>query len=85
MNEKMTQLIAEAVKRWGADSPQFFNVIKYVSAIIAVLLGLPAYLQEYGLELPAAWSFFVDKAMFYLGIGAGIVAKLTVENKEDLK
>ena len=85
MNEKLLQLVAEVTKRYAAKSPKFFNVITYISVTITVLLGLPAYLQDAGVVFPEAWDFFINKSIFYLGLGAGIVSKLTVENKEDLK
>ena len=82
----MNNFILELIRRWGAKQPWFFQAIQWVSIAVALILGLPEYLQETGLidQIPFIEPI-VNKAVLWAGMIGALVAKLTVTSEEKAK
>lgn len=80
----MTDFIAELIKRWGAKQPWFFKVITNVSLALAVVIGLPGFLDSVGVwdVLPENVTQVISQIVFYAGLAVSFIAKLTVTSKD---
>lgn len=78
---QIAEFIGQIIKRFVAPSPTFFKVVKYVSVAIALITGLPAFLQENGIDLPEAIDVIASKVIMWAGVVAALVAQLTVDDQ----
>lgn len=69
--------LIELVKRFLADTPWFFKVIRTLSIVIAFVTGLPELIAESGIVLPEAIEVFANKVIAIGAVIAGIIAQLT--------
>lgn len=69
--------LSEIILRLFAKTPSFFRWVRNISLVLAVLIGLPAFLQESGIILPEAWMAISNKVVGYATIAAAFIAQLT--------
>jgi hypothetical protein len=76
--------IKEFFKRLTQKSPRFFVVIQYISVIAFVLTGLPAIVEELGIDLSDSLEALQNKIVAYASAVSYIISKLAVINPENL-
>jgi len=72
--------LSELVSRLQGKTPKFFVVWQWISAIVAGLTGVPEFLRELNIVLPAPFSFFENKIVAIASVVAFMMAKLPVQN-----
>jgi len=82
----MQNFLIELVKRFMADTPWFFRVVRTLGIVVALVTGLPGLLEGSGLDLPAAWDAIASKAVSIAAIVGSFIAQLTATsaNKKEL-
>ena len=83
--EKVNRFLIEAIKRFSAETPWFFQVIRNLSIITTLVTGLPdllSFLTDSGVELPQFVFVFANKTIAISSIIAAIIAQLTVTAAE---
>jgi carbon starvation protein CstA len=78
----MTDFLAELVVRLLGKTPHFFKIIRMISIIIAIITGLPTFLQSAGVDLPAAWDSVVLQVISIAGMVGAFISQLTVTTEE---
>lgn len=81
----MTDFIAELVKRLFSEKPWFFVWVQRIAAIVAIITGLPGFLEASGVTLPDAWNAISSQIVAVASVVAAFIAQLTVTTavKED--
>ena len=79
MDNSIILFFAEMFKRLFAKSPLFFKIIQIVGVIVAVITGLPAFLESVHIVLPDAWSAIESKVISIAALVGAFVAALTVD------
>ena len=77
----MTDFIAELVKRLFSEKPWFFVWVQRIAAIVAIITGLPQFLEASGITLPAAWASISSQIVSVAAVVAAFIAQLTVTTK----
>ena len=79
----MNEFIKELILRWGKKQPWFFKVVQWIMIVVALILGLPEYLQDAGLldQVPIIEPI-LNKVVLWAGLVGAFVSKLTVTSKE---
>ena len=81
--------VSELITRFFGKTPKFFQYVQLASVIVALITGLPAFLEQSGVVLPAAVGAIASKVVSVASIVAAIIAQLTVttdvKNKEGLR
>lgn len=77
--------ITEILKRLMAKSPKIFKVIKWISILVVLVTGLPAFLVSVGITLPPELLVLENKAIAIAGIVGAIISQLTVDTPEATK
>lgn len=83
--DPISKFLIELVKRFSAETPWFFKVIRNLSIITAVISGAPqllSFLTSAGVELPEAVFTFANKTVAISAIVASFIAQLTVTSKD---
>jgi hypothetical protein len=79
----------EAVIRFFSKTPWFFKVLQVITAIVAIITGLPELLYNAGVDLPDAWEAVSSKIISVAAMIGTIVAQFTttihVKEAEKLK
>lgn len=79
----------EAVIRFFSKTPWFFKVLQVLTALVAIITGLPEFLASVGVDLPAAWEAVSSKIISVAALIGTIVAQFTttiqVKEAEKLK
>ena len=87
----MNTFIVELIKRFAADTPWFFRIVRYVSISIAVVMGLPGVIDylcteaDLCLVLPESWSAIYSKAVSIAALASAFIAQLTATTTEKAK
>lgn len=81
----MTDFLLEIVKRWGAKTPYFFRVLRWLTVIIAVVTGLPEVIAEAGIDLPDAIDVLANKVVAIAATIGAIISQLTATTEEKTK
>lgn len=66
--------------RLRAKSPKFFVIWQWISGIVAAVTGLPGFLREFGITLPAALSVGENKIVAIASVAALIMARFPTES-----
>ena len=84
--DTLIKFAGELTLRFFSKTPLFFKIVQIASVVVALILGLPDFLAESGVELPEAWTAITDKVILYVGFVGAFIAQLTVtpETKETL-
>jgi hypothetical protein len=84
--DTLIKFAGELTLRLFSKTPLFFKIVQIASVVVALVLGLPDYLAESGVQLPEAWTAITDKIILYVGVVGAFIAQLTVtaETKETL-
>ena len=77
----MGNFIAEMFTRMFGKTPWFFNVIKIIGVITALVTGLPEFLNDAGIILPDAWAAIGSKVVSIASLVATFIAQLTVTSE----
>jgi hypothetical protein len=83
--DPISKFLIELVKRFSAETPWFFKVIRNLSIATALIAGLPQFLlflTNSGVELPDAVFVFSNKVVAVSSLVAAFIAQLTVTKKE---
>lgn len=83
--DPISKFLIELVKRFSAETPWFFKVIRNLSIATAVIAGLPQFLSFLtiaGVELPEIVFVFSNKVISVSSLVAAFIAQLTVTAKE---
>jgi hypothetical protein len=83
--ETINKFLIEAIKRFSAETPWFFQVIRNISILTTLVTGLPdllSFLTASGVELPEFIYIFANKTIAISSIVAAIIAQLTVTSAE---
>lgn len=87
----MNTFIVELIKRFTADTPWFFQVIRYLSIAIAIIVGLPGVIDYLCVEvdlcivLPESWSAIYSKVASIAALVSAFIAQLTATTTEKAK
>ena len=79
--ETINRFLIEAIKRFSAETPWFFKVIRNLSIITTLVTGLPnllSFLTDSGVTIPEFVYIFANKTIAISSIIAAIIAQLTV-------
>jgi hypothetical protein len=83
--ETVNRFLIEAIKRFSAETPWFFKVIRNISIITTLVTGLPdllSFLTDNGIELPQFIFVFANKTISISSVVAAVIAQLTVTAAE---
>ena len=78
----MTDFLAELVVRLLGKTPAFFKIVQIISVVIAIITGLPTFLQSAGVDLPDAWDSVVLQVISVAGMVGAFISQLTVTSEE---
>lgn len=78
--------INEAVVRYDAPEPPFFETLKKISAWVAFIAGIPLLIQQAGIDITFLPTI-VHQVLAIAGVVSLIISKLTAstEAKKELK
>jgi hypothetical protein len=74
--------VFDFLKRLGSKTPKFFQIVKTVSVILAVITGLPSFIESAGITLPGPIEAISSKVVSIAAIVAAFIAQLTVVPNE---
>ena len=77
--ETVNRFLIEAIKRFSAETPWFFKVIRNISIITTLVTGLPdllSFLTASGIELPEFVFIFANKTISISSVVAAIIAQI---------
>lgn len=83
--DPISKFLIELVKRFTADTPWFFRVIRNISIAAAVVSGAPqllSFLVASGIEIPQGVFVLANKTVAIAALVASFIAQLTVTTKE---
>lgn len=83
--DPISKFLIELVKRFSAETPWFFKVVRNLSIALAVIAGLPnllSFLTISGVELPQVVFAFSNKVVAISSLVAAFVAQLTATSNE---
>lgn len=83
--DTVNKFLIEAIKRFSAETPWFFKVIRNISIITTLVTGLPdllSFLTDSGVEIPEFIYIFANKTISISSVVAAIIAQLTVTSAE---
>lgn len=67
---------AELLQRLFSNNPKFFKYVQAISAIIAVVTGLPAFLESAGISLPDWATALESKVTAVAAVITMLIAQL---------
>jgi hypothetical protein len=70
-------IITELIKRFLSEKPQIFKWVRIIGLIAGVVIGIPALLSAYGVDLGASFNTLIAKLVGVAGWVAAFVAQLT--------
>ena len=83
--DPISKFLIELVKRFSAETPWFFKVVRNLSIALAVVAGLPnllSFLTLAGIELPEVVFVFANKVVAISSLVAAFIAQLTATSNE---
>jgi hypothetical protein len=83
--ETINRFLIEAIKRFSADTPWFFKVIRNISIITTLITGLPdllSFLTASGVELPSFVFVLANKTIAISSVVAAVTAQLTATSAD---
>jgi hypothetical protein len=79
------KFFADILARFISPTPQFFKIMQIIVTGITVIIGLPAFLENSGLDIPEAWEAISSTIVFYGGLLILFISQLTVTTKSKSK
>lgn len=79
--EFLTNFFIELIKRFMAETPWFFRVIRTIGIVAAIITGIPALLEGAGVVLPDAIHAIASKVVSIAAIVSAFIAQLTATEK----
>lgn len=73
---KLPPFFTELIARLLSSNPKFFKVIQVLSAITALITGLPDFFTSIGVSLPPNLLLLENKSIAIASIVAMIIAQL---------
>jgi len=73
--------VSEIILRFFGKTPSFFKWVQLIAVITALLTGLPAFLEQSGVVLPAYIQAIASKIVSVAAVVAAIIAQLTVTSE----
>ena len=64
----------ELIIRLFGETPYFFKVIQIASVATALIIGMPEWLHNAGVTLPAAWEAIGNDVVGYAAMVAAFIA-----------
>lgn len=83
--DQITKFLEEAFKRFTAETPWFFKVIRNLSIITAIIAGLPdliVFLTNSGVEIPEPILLFANKTVAISAVVAAFISQFTATTKD---
>lgn len=83
--DQITKFLLEAIRRFMADTPWFFKVVRNLSIATAIIAGAPdflVFLTNSGVELPESVFTFTNKTVAISAVVAAFIAQLTATTQE---
>lgn len=83
--DPISKFLIELIKRFSAETPWFFTVIRNLSIATAVIAGLPEFLSFLtiaGINLPEVVFLFSNKVVAISSLVAAFIAQLTVTSQQ---
>lgn len=74
--------LAELIVRLLGKTPAFFKTVQIITVLVAVITGLPTFLDQVGIDLPEAWDSIVLKVISVASLVGTFIAQLTLTNSE---
>lgn len=71
-------IIIDLLRRLFSKTPKFFTYAKWILAVIAIITGLPAFLESSGVVLPDGINAIADKVIAIAAAVGAIISQLTV-------
>lgn len=78
----MKQFFLELIQRFLAKTPKFFKYIRLAGIALAIVTGLPAFLEGVGVVLPESIALVANKVVAIAASVGAFIAQLTVHNNE---
>lgn len=75
-------IITELIKRFLSEKPQIFKWIRIIGLVAGIVIGLPALLSSYGVDLGASFDTIIAKLVGVAGWVAAFVAQLTATTSD---
>jgi hypothetical protein len=72
------KFFADILARFISPTPKFFKMMQIIVTVITVLIGLPAFLEDRGVDVPEAWETISNNIVFYGGLLIIFISQLTV-------
>lgn len=73
----MTQFLLQLISKFLAKTPKFFKIIRNVGVALAVVTGLPSFIESAGVVLPEAIQLIASKVVSIASLVAAFIAQLT--------
>jgi len=73
--------VSELLLRFFGKTPSFFKWVQVIAVVMALLTGLPAFLEQSGVVLPGYIQAIASKIVSVAAVVAAIIAQLTVTTK----
>lgn len=74
--------LVELVARLLGKTPAFFKTVQIITVVIAVITGLPTFLDQVGIDLPEAWDSVVLKIISVASLVGTFISQLTLTSGE---
>ena len=74
--------LAELIARLFGKTPAFFKTVQIITVLVAVITGLPTFLEQVGIDLPEAWDSIVLKIISVASLVGTFIAQLTLTTQE---
>lgn len=68
----------ELLLRFMAKEPKLFAAIKWIGVALAIICGVPAWLEGYGVALPETFMVVANKYIGLAGAVSAFISSLTV-------
>lgn len=78
-NNIIIEFLSEIVIRLSKKSPLFFKILQYISIAVAIIPGIPALLESFGVTLPAFLADLSNQTIAICGIVAAFLTGLPVD------
>ena len=85
MNVQMfLSFLADLVKRFVAPTPKFFTILRNISGLLTLVIGLPAFIEGAGFTLPDVIHDISSKTFGIITLTIFFISQLTVEDRNNL-
>lgn len=71
------KFLADLIKRFISPNSKFFSILQKIALVLAVITGIPAFLEAQGIVLPETIAALASKVISIASIVAAFIAQLT--------